>query len=261
LPDDPQRREREKTIEDSLLPVFEEYKESAIAVYQNTGKLPSRGFWETMKKRLASAVQPVIALVMSDALNIMLRPTFESLATPANNRAVSRDAKRRAEQFSVNFSDMVLTNIAETVPSADEDEDTAVFVTEMFEDIFAENKAMIIAVGLVTSAITAGEMLAAVYIQTLLVSTPPVAREILEDRPDSIGLYGIDYEGIPERPILDDIALEIIPVWVTQDDALVCPVCSPLHETTEENWGEFEGPPAHYMCRCFLRWVIRRSMT
>lgn len=151
MPDDPRRIEREEVIEDSLLPVFREYKESAIALYQNTGRLPSRGFWETMKKRLASAVEPVIALVMSDALNIMLRPTFESLATPANNRAVSRDAKRRAEQFSVNFSDMVLTNIAETVPSADEDDDTAVFVTGMFDDIFAENKAKIIAVGLVTS--------------------------------------------------------------------------------------------------------------
>jgi hypothetical protein len=267
VPDDPRRNEREDEVIAALTPVFDEYREAAIAGYKNSGELPSREFWETMKKRLASAVEPVIALVMSDALNGMLRPVFASLATAKNNRAVARDAKRRAEEFSVNFSDMVLTNIAEKVPKAkDEDEGVLLFVTGMFDEIFADSKKTVIAVGLVTAAITAGEMFAAVYIGGIL-GTPSVASAILDERPSSMGPATIDYEGVPEagRDSLITVSskglvFKIIPVWTTQEDQLVCPICGPLHGLTRENWGEFEGgPPAHYMCRCFLEWIIRLS--
>ncbi|HAW77441.1 MAG TPA: hypothetical protein DCW74_17115 [Alteromonas australica] len=259
MPDYSKRKEREEDIAAALAPVFDEYRESSIAIYNNSGELPSRGFWETMKKRLASAVEPIIALVESDALNAMLVPAFSSLTTPENNSKIIRDAKKRAEEFSANFSDMVLTNISEKVPKAkQEKEGVSVFVQSMFEDIFADNKKTIIAVGLVTAAITAGEMFAAIFI-TALINTRAVASAILEERPERMGPATVDYEGIPAIDSDPDVLFEMIPTWMTQEDALVCPICGPLHGKTKENWGEFDGPPAHYMCRCFLEWVIRLS--
>ena len=259
MPDYSKRKEREEDIAAALTPVFDEYRESSIAIYNNSGELPSRGFWETMKKRLASAVEPIIALVESDALNAMLLPAFSSLATPENNNEIIRDAKKRAEEFSVNFSDMVLTNIAEKVPKAEEEEEgVVIFVQSMFEDIFADNKKTIIAVGLVTAAITAGEMFAAVYI-IALINTRAVTSAIIEERPERMGPATVDYEGIPTVDAQPVVFFEMIPIGMTQEDALVCPICGPLHGKTKENWGEFDGPPAHYMCRCFLEWVIRLS--
>ena len=45
---------------------------------------------------------------------------------------------------------------------------------------------------------------------------------------------------------------EISVLWVTRKDAIVCPICRPLHMTGEEVWGEQfpNGPPAHPNCRC-----------
>ncbi|MEE9472360.1 MAG: hypothetical protein V3V82_00065 [Acidimicrobiia bacterium] len=42
--------------------------------------------------------------------------------------------------------------------------------------------------------------------------------------------------------------------WITELDARVCPICSPLHNVSETVYGrEFpSGPPAHPRCRCFL---------
>ncbi len=44
------------------------------------------------------------------------------------------------------------------------------------------------------------------------------------------------------------------PIWHTERDALVCPVCFPLHGTGMEIYGAVSsaGPPAHPNCRCWL---------
>jgi len=51
--------------------------------------------------------------------------------------------------------------------------------------------------------------------------------------------------------------------WHTNADALVCPICGPLNNKSEEEWrDEFpDGPPAHPGCRCWttLRYVGREG--
>lgn len=45
-------------------------------------------------------------------------------------------------------------------------------------------------------------------------------------------------------------------LWITEKDAKVCPICSPLHQTDRNNWTRKfpSGPPAHPRCRCYIRY-------
>lgn len=45
--------------------------------------------------------------------------------------------------------------------------------------------------------------------------------------------------------------------WVTYRDDRVCPICAPLHATSEDVWTieQPAGPPAHVNCRCWLQLV------
>jgi SPP1 gp7 family putative phage head morphogenesis protein len=49
--------------------------------------------------------------------------------------------------------------------------------------------------------------------------------------------------------------------WMTAQDDLVCPICGPLSEVEADLNGDFEGeydgPPAHPNCRCWLSPVIK----
>jgi hypothetical protein len=49
---------------------------------------------------------------------------------------------------------------------------------------------------------------------------------------------------------------ELIPIWNTEQDALTCEICEPLHGTGEEVFGGVApgGPPVHPRCRCWLEY-------
>lgn len=53
------------------------------------------------------------------------------------------------------------------------------------------------------------------------------------------------------------LAIMLIPVWQSEGDDRVCPVCSPLDRQRQNVWqGAFPtGPPAHPNCRCWMEWV------
>lgn len=54
-----------------------------------------------------------------------------------------------------------------------------------------------------------------------------------------------------------DIGDNLVPVWHTEKDERVCPICSPLDRQRFEAWAERfpNGPPAHPNCRCHLEYV------
>ncbi len=54
--------------------------------------------------------------------------------------------------------------------------------------------------------------------------------------------------------LLAETGKELIPVWYTEMDARVCPICAPLHGTGPPTWRRIAegGPPAHPNCRCHL---------
>jgi hypothetical protein len=53
------------------------------------------------------------------------------------------------------------------------------------------------------------------------------------------------------RDYLAERGLKYERVWITERDELVkqCPICFPLNNKTEDEWGGYE-PPAHPNCRC-----------
>lgn len=53
------------------------------------------------------------------------------------------------------------------------------------------------------------------------------------------------------------LAIMLIPVWVTEEDDRVCPICAPLNRERQNVWqGLFPtGPPGHPNCRCHMQWV------
>ena len=58
--------------------------------------------------------------------------------------------------------------------------------------------------------------------------------------------------------------VRVIKTWFTNNDSLVCPICGPLNGVSVEvghpfiggDDGEYEGPPAHPSCRC---WISTRT--
>ena len=50
---------------------------------------------------------------------------------------------------------------------------------------------------------------------------------------------------------------KVIKTWYTNNDAMVCDICRPLNELTvlinDQFVGEFDHPPAHKSCRCWMQ--------
>jgi len=67
------------------------------------------------------------------------------------------------------------------------------------------------------------------------------------------------YEGgaIAARKIMMDTGIEMVEIWNTSNDELVCEICAPLNLTArypgpqgDYEYGWEDGPPAHPRCRC-----------
>lgn len=53
------------------------------------------------------------------------------------------------------------------------------------------------------------------------------------------------------QELKDEYDIEMVAIWQTRNDELVCPICGPRHGKKRGD-GWLEPPPAHPNCRCFL---------
>lgn len=51
--------------------------------------------------------------------------------------------------------------------------------------------------------------------------------------------------------LMAETGIQMVPIWMTANDDLVCPICEPRNEKPITN-GEY--PPAHPRCRCGVGW-------
>jgi len=63
-----------------------------------------------------------------------------------------------------------------------------------------------------------------------------------------------------ERAYVEELAKEtgqeMVPIWMTANDELVCPICGPRHEKPITD-GFY--PPAHPRCRCIVGWEFPKK--
>ena len=59
-----------------------------------------------------------------------------------------------------------------------------------------------------------------------------------------------------ERMTVRELArygVQMVEVWQTRNDEIVCPICGPKHGKKKgDGWTENDGPPAHPRCRCWI---------
>jgi hypothetical protein len=64
-----------------------------------------------------------------------------------------------------------------------------------------------------------------------------------------------------EREVVREIreqGIEMVEVWQTNNDEMVCPLCGPRHGKPKgDGWGDGDGPPAHPRCRCWVTHELR----
>lgn len=59
---------------------------------------------------------------------------------------------------------------------------------------------------------------------------------------------------------LREAGIQMVAVWQTSNDDIVCRICSPLNQTKQgEAWYQF--PPAHVGCRCWVNHVFATGAT
>lgn len=83
-------------------------------------------------------------------------------------------------------------------------------------------------------------------------------KQLSVDRAQSIAITEITYtisaaDDSAARYIETRRPVQLPPIWFTQDDERVCPVCGPLHLKGPVAWAHMfpGGPPAHVRCRCW----------
>jgi len=58
--------------------------------------------------------------------------------------------------------------------------------------------------------------------------------------------------------LLATMDIELVPIWHTEADGRVCPICKPLHGKGEAVYRRVApGPPAHPNCRCWLDYEVK----
>ena len=65
-------------------------------------------------------------------------------------------------------------------------------------------------------------------------------------------------EAAARHILATQFGVELMPIWVTEKDDRVCPICRPNHRKEAPAWeAEFPtGPPAHPRCRCYLDYRV-----
>ena len=65
-----------------------------------------------------------------------------------------------------------------------------------------------------------------------------------------------------ERVIARELAgqgIQMVEVWQTNNDELVCPICGPRNGKPKgDGWTEQDGPPAHPRCRCWVGHELKK---
>lgn len=225
MPDLPNRLQREEELGAALLMTWKPYQ------LQIEGG--NEVDWDKHQRETQEALIGVLLLTWRDAAFSL----YGSLGLTVDSDYLTTAGRRWVEPYTRKVSDELTRHTRERVEQARTNAagDPKQLRTEL--DIpFGDARRFNIIITETTKAITAGERTAAEEINRTRQETPV--------EPPKPG----EPPKVPE-PLIK-------PYWITERDALVCPICAPLDGTPEEQWPEpfRDGPSAHPRCRCWLEW-------
>ena len=212
MPDLSSRSEHETALAAVLRDVLRQHGRRVTA----TGGMASPGQLESDLRR---ALAPMLLRVHLAAAEQLAR----QIGAQVDRDAVIREAQAWATETAAATATEITASsrdrAAEILLLFRDDEMSPAAFAQRMETIFGGQRAEDIAIGAVTDAISAGELVLA-------------------------GLIVMDESEKPR------------PYWYTEADGRVCEVCGPLHGQPKEVWGrQFpSGPKAHRRCRCWLEW-------
>ena len=221
----------ERTLREKIIERFRELRESILLN-------PLAVDWIAFRDRLAADLQRESETLFL-LIAILLIAWFESEAPPAAKGEDSQPnqpnprplqptdlipiakefAKKRASETAANVAKSVKQAINELQAIANEVQqlqDIADRLKTTLDKQLSDHRADVIAVTEIT--------------HTISVADDSTARYIEQRRP-----------------------VYLPPIWFTQEDEKVCPICGPLHGKGPVAWAHMfpTGPPAHPVCRCW----------
>jgi len=175
-------------------------------------------FWLNSGAVLAKLVEPVMFDVYIQQAFALMEDVSISIEWDIVNQQAADWARRYTRDFARSIEGNTQKGVGEAVASFFEDEMTIGDLEKRISRWYSPARAEMVSVTEVTRAASEGEQ------QT--------AAEIMRDNPD----------------------IEMIPIWQTENDELVCPICGPRHnKVIDDN----VFPPAHPRCRCWVTYEAR----
>jgi hypothetical protein len=170
-------------------------------------------FWDDMGKELAQVVTPFLERVYLEAAERMLRTVPIGVDWALVNEAASTWARQYAFDLIKGITDTTRRAVGQAVSNFFDQGWTMGDLTSRLGRIFSPVRADMIAQTEVTRAAMQGEV--------------AIVREIAK-------------EGV-----------QMVAVWQTKNDELVCPICGPRHGKKKGD-GWYDENPAHPRCRCHI---------
>lgn len=175
-------------------------------------------FWDEEAITLVRALSPFGQRVYLDAARQLLETIPIGIDWALINERAVTWASSYTFELVGGINDTTRTALQSAISSFFEEPITRGDLEERISPLFGPERAEMIAVTEVTRAASEGEQ--------------AVAKELAK-------------EGI-----------EMIAVWQTDNDELVCPLCEPRNDQPKEKWDTDEFPPLHPRCRCWVNYEL-----
>lgn len=226
MPDLPNRQDEEAALAALLLVQFEEFQDEALGLLgdpPDMANLPV-GYFDRIAQSIKATLLDQLTGLHVEAAERMAEAFDMAWDAARAAKEAAAWAEQRATELATDFAKRIYEQISEALQRFREQENSdaaAAGLGVMLATIFSEERAEGIAVTETTGAVSEGEIAEA-------------------------------------RRMERELGVKIVAEWVTERDARVCPICTPLDGQPEEDWREQfpSGPPAHPRCRCYLTWNV-----
>lgn len=228
--------QNEKTLRDNMQDVFDKYAGRMQSLILQGKRIPD-ALYNAMRDELQDTLMATLSIVYADsALNTQAaidNQVSVSVDWAAPNIAAQAWSKSYTFDLVRGLSDTTQTQVKANIESLQKD------ISDFFEKptTLADLRGNIARyipdwkdrLGHVWSSAERAEMIA----------TTEVTRASVQGDLDQV-----DY-------LKENYGIEMVPVWMTSNDEIVCPICAPRNNKRQGS-GWDDPPPAHPRCRCAI---------